>query len=104
MVSRVGERKDAVEQDLIQEPVREVVGGELYEYYPLGEYVVAAAGVCGGRPTFKYTRIEATGVLNLIAAGHTLADIAQRFDVPQQAVEEAIRVAALHLDSWKIAA
>ena len=39
----------------------EMVGGEPYQYYPLGDYVVRAVGVCGGRPTFKYTRIEITG-------------------------------------------
>jgi hypothetical protein len=38
----------------------EVVGGELYQYYPLGKHVVRALGVSGGRPTFKYTRIEIT--------------------------------------------
>jgi hypothetical protein len=40
------------------ELVRETVGGEPYEYYPLGQYVVIAPGVCGGRPTFKYTRLD----------------------------------------------
>lgn len=41
--------------------VVEVVGGETYSYVPLGQYVVRAFGVCGGHPTFKYTRIEITG-------------------------------------------
>jgi len=41
--------------------VTEMVGGEPYQYYPLGQYVVRAIGVCGGRPTFKYTRIEVKG-------------------------------------------
>lgn len=36
------------------ELVREGDGDDVYEYYPLGEYVVVAPGVCGGRPTFKY--------------------------------------------------
>ena len=76
----------------------------MYTYYPLGEYVVAAPGVCGGRPTFKGTRIEAAGALNLIAAGFSLEQIAQRFEVTQLAVAEAIRLAAERLDDWKIAA
>ena len=38
--------------------VREKMGGESYEYYPLGQYIVVAPGVCGGRPTFKNTRID----------------------------------------------
>src|SRR5438046_9046139 len=29
--------------------VREMRGGEPYEYYPVGEYIVTAPGVCGGR-------------------------------------------------------
>ena len=49
--------------------ITEMVAGEPYQYYPLGEYVVRAPGVCGGRPTFKYTRIEITGALERLAAG-----------------------------------
>ena len=84
--------------------VREIYGGEVYEYYPLGEHIVAAPGICNGRPTFKYSRIEATGALNLMAAGYTIKQIAQRFEVPLQAIEEALRIAATYLDGWKIAA
>ena len=35
--------------------VTEIVGEESYQYYPLGSHVVRALGVCGSRPTFKYT-------------------------------------------------
>ena len=38
--------------------VREEIDGDVYEYIPLGKYIVSAPGVCRGRPTFKYTRIE----------------------------------------------
>jgi hypothetical protein len=37
--------------DHSMELVTETVGGEAYAYYPLGEYIVRAPGVCGGRPT-----------------------------------------------------
>jgi uncharacterized protein (DUF433 family) len=84
-----------------KELVQEIYGGEVYEYHPLGEHVVAAPGVCGGRPTFKYTRIEAAGALDLLAAGYTVEQIAQRFEVPQQAIVEAIRLAGAHLESLK---
>lgn len=40
---------------------REMVGGEWYEHVPLGEHVVAAPGVCGGRPMRC-----ANGFMNLI--------------------------------------
>jgi hypothetical protein len=49
--------------------VREQVGGEWYEYIPLGKFVVSAPAVCRGRPTFKYTRIEVAGVLNASGRG-----------------------------------
>ena len=55
-----------------QQLVRELVGGEWYEYIPLGKFVVSAPAVCRGRPTFKYTRIEVAGVLERLAAGHAI--------------------------------
>ena len=72
----------------------EMVGGEPYQYYPLGNYVVRAVGVCGGRPTFKYTRIEITGTLERLAAGERLEDIVQgyRGRVSHEAIIEAIRL------------
>ena len=41
---------------MAKELTRELVDGESYEYVPLGKHVVAAPGICGGRPTFNYTR------------------------------------------------
>lgn len=72
--------------------VTEIVGGEPYQYYPLGEYIVRAAGVCGGRPTFKYTRIEVTGTLERIAAGEDIDEIVEgyRGRVSGYAIAEAI--------------
>jgi len=55
--------------------ITETVGNEPYQYYPLGKFVVRAPGVCGGRPTFKYTRIEITGTLDRLAAGETIDEI-----------------------------
>lgn len=80
----------------------ETVGGEAYAYYPLGQYVVRAVGVCGGRPTFKYTRIEITGTLERLAAGETMDDIVAgyRGRVPREAILEAVRiVTTLFIDS-----
>jgi uncharacterized protein (DUF433 family) len=76
--------------------VREIVGGEPYDYYPLGKYVVAAPGVCGGRPTFKHTRIEVEVVLDLLATGEPLEQLVDNFQgrVPKAAIEEALRLAA----------
>jgi uncharacterized protein (DUF433 family) len=74
--------------------VTEMVGGEVYQYYPLGEHVVRAVGVCGGRPTFKYTRIEITGTLERLAAGESIDEIVRgyRGRVSHEAIVEAVRL------------
>lgn len=80
----------------VKKRIRELVGGEPYEYYPLGRYIVVAPGVCGGRPTFKYTRIEVEVVLDLLAAGEPMRQLVENFRgrVPKAAIEEALRLAA----------
>src|SRR5438128_8157850 len=74
--------------------VSEILDGEPYEYYPLGDYVVRAVGVCVGRPTFKYTRIEITGTLERLAAGESIDEIVAgyRGRVPREAILEAVRL------------
>jgi uncharacterized protein (DUF433 family) len=78
--------------------MREMVGGEPYEYYPLGRYIVRAPGVCGGRPTFKYTRIDARHALGLLSAGRTIDAVAKGYGVPVAAIQEAISLASRALD------
>src|SRR5436853_4894704 len=73
--------------------VCEVFGGEPYEYYPLGEHIVAAPGVCGGRPTFKYTRIDVRHAMSLLSGGWTVEAIAQSYEIPVAAGEEALGLA-----------
>ena len=65
-----------------------------YRFFPLGKYVVRAPGVCGGRPTFKNTRIEITGALDRLAAGESIDEIVKgyRGRVSREAVVEAIQV------------
>jgi uncharacterized protein (DUF433 family) len=74
--------------------VSETVGGEIYQYYPLGEHVVRAIGVCRERPTFKYTRIEITGTLERLAAGESLDEVVAgyRGRVSREAILEAGRI------------
>jgi uncharacterized protein (DUF433 family) len=74
--------------------VSEIVGGEPYEYYPLGEYIVAAPGVCGGRPTFKYTRIDVRHAMSLLSGGWAVEAVAQAYEIPLAAVQEALELAA----------
>lgn len=78
----------------------EMVQGKRYEYYPLGEHIVAAPGVCGGRPTFKYTRIEVRVVLSLLASGEPLEQLLENFKgrVSKKAVKETLQLAAALLN------
>jgi uncharacterized protein (DUF433 family) len=72
----------------------EIIEGETYQYYPLGKHVVRAVGVCGGRPTFKYTRIDIAGTLDRLAAGESLEEIVAgyRGRVSREAIIEAIQI------------
>lgn len=76
--------------------VRETFGGEPYGYYPIGQYIVAAPGVCGGRPTFKYTRLEVAVVLDLLAAGWAIEDVMREYAqsrLTAEAIAEAVQLA-----------
>ena len=79
--------------------IREMVQGEPYEYYPLGKYIVAAPGICGGRPTFKYTRIEVQVVFDLLAAGEPIEELIENLQgrVSRQAIVETLRLATVLL-------
>jgi uncharacterized protein (DUF433 family) len=76
--------------------VREEANGYVYEYYPLGKHIVSAPGVCRGRPTFKGTRIEVAGVLDLLKTGRSVDDIVTDYQghVSRKALEEALTLAA----------
>lgn len=78
------------------ELVREVIGGAPYDYYPLGEYVVIAPGVCGGRPTFKYTRLEVSVILAQRREGRSIGEVVAEYAASQlqrAAVREGLRLA-----------
>lgn len=70
----------------------EIVGGELCEYVPLGAHVVRAVGVCGGRSTLKYTRIEISGALDRLASGESFDQIitGHQSRVSREALSEAV--------------
>ena len=77
--------------------VRETVGGEPYEYYPVGRYIVIAPVICGGRPTFKYTRIDVRHALRLVTGGRPIDQVARGYQIPVAAVKEALAMAAKSL-------
>jgi uncharacterized protein (DUF433 family) len=74
--------------------ITEIIDGETYQYYPLGKHVARTVGVCGGRPTFKYTRIEIAGTLDRLAAGESLDEIIAGYQgrVSREAIIEAIQI------------
>jgi uncharacterized protein (DUF433 family) len=74
--------------------ITEIIDDEPYEYIPLGEYVVKAKGVCGGRPTFKYTRILIAGTMERLDAGEDIDAIVEgyRGRVSKDAILEARRI------------
>jgi uncharacterized protein (DUF433 family) len=75
--------------------VAERKGGERYEYYPVGKFVVIAPGICGGRPTFKGTRVEVQTVLDCLREERPINDILKSYPgVSRAGVQEAIRLAA----------
>ena len=72
------------------ELVKEHHGEDLYEYYPLGRYVVAAPGVCGGRPSIKYTRIDARHVIGSLESGDSPREISRYYKIPVAAAEDCL--------------
>src|SRR2546423_8008918 len=79
--------------------IREGKAADLYEYYPLGRFVVIAPGICGSRPTFKGTRVEVQTVLDCLRQGRSIQDIVQSYpSVSRPAVREAIRLATRALN------
>jgi uncharacterized protein (DUF433 family) len=80
----------------LPEMVVEEFGGQEYAYIPLGEYVVAARGVCGGRPTIKYTRLDARHVIGMLGAGESPERIARNHKIPLAAINEAVELAEVY--------
>jgi uncharacterized protein (DUF433 family) len=74
--------------------ITEIIDNEPYEYIPLGDYVVKAKGVCGGRPTFKYTRILIAGTLDRIDGGEDIDSIVEGYRgcVSKDTILEARRI------------
>jgi len=67
----------------------------VYRVRELGEYIIAHQGICHGQPTFKGTRklvhlvIESLGRI-----GRTIEAVAADYELPIEAVQEAVLFAA----------
>jgi len=48
----------------------------------------------GGRPTIKGTRISVDDILDMLAAGWKPEEVAEEFDIPLEAIYEALRFAS----------
>ena len=62
----------------------------------LGQYIVADAKVCHGKPTFKGTRVMVFQVLEQVACGTPWERIvwSWRGKVPMEAITEAVKLAS----------
>jgi uncharacterized protein (DUF433 family) len=61
----------------------------------LGDHIVIAPGVCGGRPTFKGTRVEVQVVLDWLREGRSISEILRGYPtLSRDGIEEAIGLAA----------
>ncbi|MFY9607493.1 MAG: DUF433 domain-containing protein [Blastocatellia bacterium] len=92
MAARVAKARKGTKLKL----VRETLHGDTYEYYPLGKYIVAAPGVCGGRPTIKYHRLDARHIIGFLERGDSPKQITRNYRIPVAAVHEAIDLASLY--------
>ena len=79
-----------------EEFITETVNGEPYQFIPLGTYVVASPGVCGGRPTLKYTRMDARWVMAYLQNGRTLKELSVAHNVPVAAIKEVQELAKVY--------
>jgi len=80
----------------LPEMVVEEFGGQEYAYIPLGRYVVAARGVCGGRPTIKYTRLDARHVVGMLRAGESPERVARNHKISLEAIQETVELAEVY--------
>lgn len=78
--------------------ITEIIGGEPYVYTPLDKHVVRVQSVCGGRPTFKYTRIPVSGAINRLDAGEDIGAIIESYRnrVSKAAILEALELSQKH--------
>ena len=88
-------RVSAKRKDTKQVLVRETLHGEPYEYCPLGRHIVAAPGVCSGRPTIKYHRLDAMHIIGFLERGDS-PQIARNYRIPIAAVREAVKLASVY--------
>src|SRR5438128_2417789 len=78
------------------ELVIEALGEYQYQYYPLGKHIVAARGVCGGRPSVKYRRLDARHIIGRLERGDSKRQIARDYRISMAVVNEAIELSSVY--------
>ncbi len=58
------------------------------------KWLEIAPGRRGGRPTVKGTRVSVDDILDMLAAGWEPEEVAEEFDIPLEAIYEALRFAS----------
>ena len=58
------------------------------------KWLEVVPGKRGGRPTVKGTRVSVDDILDMLAAGWKPEEVAEEFDIPLEAVYEALRFAS----------
>ena len=56
-------------------------------------FVVFDPEVCGGKPVIKGTRVTVEVVLESLAEGWSVEEVAEEFKIPREAVLEALKYA-----------
>jgi uncharacterized protein (DUF433 family) len=68
-----------------------------YKPVKLGVYIVADPRICHGEPTFRGTRKLVRDCVELAATGLTIDELAERSNLPREAIAEALQLAAVTL-------
>ena len=68
------------------------------------KWLEVVPGKRGGRPTVRGTRITVDDILDMLAAGWKPEEVAEEFDIPLEAVYEALRFASKTLKRVRVVA
>jgi len=68
------------------------------------KWLEVVPGRRGGRPTVKGTRISVDDILDMLATGLKPEEVAEEFDIPLEAVYEALRFASKAMKRFTVVA
>ncbi len=68
------------------------------------EWLEVVPGRRGGRPTVKGTRVSVDDILEALASGWSIEEVAENYRIPVEAVREALRYALERLRKIEVIA